>query len=103
MNFFMVEVEVLDLRTLLPFDLPAILEAVRRINRVMIVQEDRLTGGIAGEISARIAEEAFDWLDAPLARVASRDAPMPYHPAMEAYVLPNADKVVARAREVLAY
>lgn len=98
-----VEVEVLDLRTLLPFDLPAILEAVRRINRVMIVQEDRLTGGIAGEIAARIAEDAFDWLDAPIARVASKDAPMPYHPAMEAYVLPNAEKVVARAREVLAY
>ncbi len=98
-----VEVEVLDLRTLLPFDLPAILEAVRRINRVMIVQEDRLTGGIAGEIAARIAEDAFDWLDAPIARVASKDAPMPYHPSMEAFVLPNAEKVVARAREILAY
>jgi len=98
-----VEVEVIDLRTLLPFDLPAILEAVRRINRVMIVQEDRLTGGIASEISARIAEQAFDWLDAPIARVASKDAFMPYHPAMESYVLPNADKIVARARETLAY
>ncbi len=98
-----VEVEVLDLRTLLPFDLPAILDAVRRINRVMIVQEDRLTGGIAAEIAARIAEEAFDFLDAPVARVASKDAPMPYHPAMESYVLPNADKIVARAREILAY
>ncbi|MBI5548393.1 MAG: alpha-ketoacid dehydrogenase subunit beta [Deltaproteobacteria bacterium] len=98
-----VQVEVIDLRTLLPFDLEAILEAVRRINRVVLIQEDRLTGGIASEISARIAEEAFDWLDAPIARVASLDAPMPYHPAMEAYVLPNADKVVARAREILAY
>jgi 2-oxoisovalerate dehydrogenase E1 component beta subunit len=98
-----VEVEVLDLRSLLPFDLEAILEATRRINRVMIVQEDRLTGGIAAEISARLAEQAFDYLDAPIARVASRDAPMPYHQAMEAYVLPNAQKVVARAREILAY
>ena len=98
-----VEVEVLDLRSLLPFDMEAILEATRRINRVMIVQEDRLTGGIASEISARLAEDAFGWLDAPIARVASKDSQMPYNPAMESYVLPNAAKVVARAREVLAY
>lgn len=98
-----VEVEVLDLRTLLPFDLPAVLDAVRRLNRVMLVQEDRLTGGVMAEVAARIAEHAFDWLDAPVARVGSQDAPMPYHPAMESYVLPSADKIVTRAREILAY
>lgn len=98
-----VEVEVLDLRSLLPFDMEAILEATRRINRVMLVQEDRLTGGIMAEISARLAEHAFGWLDAPIARIGSKDAHMPYHAAMEGYVLPNAGKIVARAREVLAY
>ena len=98
-----VEVEVLDLRSLLPFDMEAILEATRRINRVMLVSEDRLTGGIISEISARLAEQAFDWLDAPIARVASKDVQVPYSEAMEAFVLPNAQKVVARAREVLAY
>jgi pyruvate/2-oxoglutarate/acetoin dehydrogenase E1 component len=98
-----VEAEVIDLRSLLPFDMEAILEATRRINRVMLVSEDRLTGGITGEIAARIAEHAFDWLDAPIARIGSRDVQMPYAETMEAFVLPNAQKVVARARQVLAY
>jgi pyruvate/2-oxoglutarate/acetoin dehydrogenase E1 component len=95
--------EVIDLRTVLPFDLETVLEAVKRINLVLIVQEDRLTGGLASEIAARLVEQAFDWLDAPVARVAAADAHTPFHPALEDYVLPNTSKVVARAREVLAY
>lgn len=98
-----VSAEVIDLRSLRPFDMEAVLEAVRRISRVMIVQEDRLTGGLASEIAARLAEEAFDWLDAPIARVGAAEAHTPFHPALEDYVLPNAAKVLARAREVLAY
>jgi pyruvate/2-oxoglutarate/acetoin dehydrogenase E1 component len=98
-----VEVEVLDLRSLLPFDMEAILEGVRRINRVLLVHEDRLTGGIAAEISARLAEEAFDELDAPIGRVAALDAHTPFHPALEAFVLPNAQKVATKARALLAY
>ncbi len=97
------QVEVLDLRSLLPFDMEAILEGVRRINRVLLVHEDRLTGGIAAEISARLAEEAFDELDAPIGRVAALDAHTPFHPALEAHVLPNAQKVVAKARTLLQY
>ncbi len=97
------EAEVLDLRSLLPFDLEAILAAVRRINRVLLVHEDRLTGGIAAEISARLAEEAFDELDAPIGRVAALDVPTPFHPALESFVLPSAAKVVQKARALLAY
>jgi 2-oxoisovalerate dehydrogenase E1 component beta subunit len=97
------QVEVIDMRSLLPFDLPTVLEAVRRINRVMIVHEDRLTGGVGAELSARIAEEAFSDLDAPIARVAALDAHTPFHPALEGYVLPNAQKVVSRARDLLAF
>jgi 2-oxoisovalerate dehydrogenase E1 component beta subunit len=97
------QVEVMDLRSLLPFDMEAILEGVRRINRVLLVHEDRLTGGIAAEISARLAEEAFDELDAPIGRVAALDAHTPFHPALEAHVLPNAQKVVAKARALLRY
>ncbi len=98
-----VEAEVLDLRSLLPFDLEAVLEAVSRINRVLLVQEDRLTGGVMAEIAARIAEDAFDQLDAPIARVAAADTPTPFHPALEQFVLPSAEKIAARAQQLLAW
>lgn len=97
------QAEVLDLRSLLPFDMEAILSAVHRINRVLLVHEDRLTGGIAAEISARLAEEAFDALDAPIGRLAALDAHTPFHPALEAHVLPSAAKVAQKARALLAY
>ena len=98
-----VSVEILDLRSILPFDEEAILESVARTNRVVILHEAPLTGGAGAEFAARIAEKAFDYLDAPIKRVASLDVPMPYSPPLEAYVLPNRDKVIAAARELLAY
>jgi 2-oxoisovalerate dehydrogenase E1 component beta subunit len=95
--------EVLDLRTLLPMDDAAIAATVRKTNRVLIVHEDTRTGGIAGEIAARINEQAFEWLDAPIRRVTAHDTPLPYAPTLEDYVLPQTDDVVRAARWLLAY
>ena len=74
-------VEVLDLRSLLPMDDEAIAATVKKTNRVLIVHEDTVTGGVAGEIAARINDLAFEWLDAPIKRVAAHDVPLPYAPA----------------------
>ena len=96
-------VEVLDLRTLLPMDDAAIFAAVRKTNRVMIVHEDTRTGGVAGEIAARINESAFEWLDAPVLRVTAADTPIPYAPTLEDYVLPQVADIVAVARKLASY
>jgi len=98
-----VSVEVIDLRSILPFDEEAILTSVAKTNRVIILHEAPLTGGAGAEFAARIAEKAFDYLDAPVKRVASLDVPTPYSPPLEAFYLPNAEKVIAAARELLAY
>ncbi len=98
-----IEAEVLDLRSILPFDLEAVLAGVRKTSRVLLVQEDRLTYGIMAELAARIAEEAFDWLDAPVARIGALDTHTPFHPALERHVLPDTAKVLTRARELLSY
>jgi len=97
------DVEVLDLRTLLPMDDDAILATVRKTNRVMIVHEDTRTGGVAGEIAARINESAFEWLGAPVLRVTAADTPLPYAPTLEDYVLPQVADIVAVARKLAAY
>src|SRR5687767_11048732 len=96
-------VEVIDLRTLLPMDDEAIVATVRKTNRVLILHEDTETGGIAGEITARINDLAFEWLDAPVKRVAAHDVPLPYAPALEDFVLPQTSDVVRAARWVAAY
>ena len=98
-----VSVEVLDLRTLLPMDDEAILRTVKKTNKVMIVHEDTRTGGIAGEIAARINEHAFEWLDGPVLRVTAADVPLPYAPTLEDYVLPQTDDIVNVARKLAAY
>ena len=96
-------VEVLDLRTLLPMDDAAIVATVRKTNRVLIVHEDTRTGGMAGEITARINDLAFEWLDAPVRRVCAHDVPLPYAPTLEDFVLPQTDDVVAAARWIARY
>jgi len=96
-------VEVIDLRTLAPLDKAAILATVKKTSRVMVLHEASLTGGIGGEISAIIAEEAFEWLDAPVIRVASIDAPVPFAPQMEDYFLPQISEIVDAARKLAAY
>lgn len=98
-----VSVEVIDLRSILPFDEEAILESVAKTNRVMILHEAPLTGGAGAEFAARIAEKAFDYLDAPIKRVAALDVPTPYSPPLEAATLPDKTRVLAAARELLAY
>ena len=96
-------VEVLDLRTLAPLDDEAIDATVRKTNRVLIVHEDTRTGGLAGEITARINERCFEWLDAPVLRVTAHDVPLPYAPSLEDYVLPQTGDIVHAARHLAAY
>ena len=95
--------EVIDLRTLLPLDRETILASLRKTNKMLIVHEHTRTGGIAGEIAAVVMEEAFDELDAPLARVTSLDTPVPYSPPLEEFFLPNTEKIADAARKLAAY
>ncbi|MGH7906103.1 MAG: alpha-ketoacid dehydrogenase subunit beta [Candidatus Binataceae bacterium] len=96
-------VEVLDLRTLLPLDREAILTSARRTGKVLVVHEDRLTGGIGGEIAALIGEHAFEYLDAPVRRLAALDAHTAFSPPLEEYILPNTNKIVNAIRNLAAY
>lgn len=96
-------VEVVDIRTLVPFDEETVLASVRKTNRALIAHEASLTGGFGGEIAARIAEKTFDSLDAPILRVAAYDSPTPFAPTLEKAVLPNAGKVAAALRKLLEY
>jgi 2-oxoisovalerate dehydrogenase E1 component beta subunit len=98
-----IEIEVLDLRTVSPLDREAIAETVRRTNKVLILHEHARTGGIAGEISAIINEDAFDSLDGPIVRLTSLDSPVPFSPPQEEYFLPQLSDVVREARKLLAY
>jgi len=97
------DVEVIDLRTLAPLDKEAILASVRKTSRVLILHEASRTGGIGGEIAAIISEEAFEWLDAPIVRLASIDTPVPYSPPLEDYYLPQVKDVLDAARKLAAY
>jgi len=98
-----VEVEVLDLRSLAPLDRDAILESVARTSRVLLLYEATLTGGIGGELAAIISEHAFEYLDAPVMRIASADAPVPYAPPLETVFLPSVTKVVEASRRLVGY
>ncbi len=97
------EIEVLDLRSIAPLDHEAILESVKRTNKVLIVHEDTLTGGIGAELAAILAQDLFEYLDGPITRVAAPDAPFPYAPPLEAAYLPDAQKIITAARELAAY
>ncbi|MDH3217654.1 MAG: alpha-ketoacid dehydrogenase subunit beta [Candidatus Krumholzibacteria bacterium] len=98
-----VETEVLDVRSLQPLDENAILETAMKTNKVIVLHEACLTGGAGGELAARIAEKAFDFLDGPIIRVAAKDTPVPFSPPLEEYFLPQVDDVVDAARKLLAY
>lgn len=98
-----IEAEVVDLRSLVPLDRQAILESVKHTNKVLIVHEDTLTGGIGAELSAILAEDLFEYLDGPITRVAAPDAPFPYAPPLEEAFIPNTEKVLAAARKLAAY
>src|SRR6476469_9679898 len=96
-------VEVLDLRSLQPMDDDAIVATVKHTNRALIVHEDTVTGGVAGESAARINDLAFEWLDAPVKRVAAHDVPLPYAPPLKDFVLPQTSDIVRAARWLAAY
>ena len=98
-----ISLEVVDLRTLLPYDEDAVLASARKCNKVILLHEDTRTGGMAGELAALIAEKAFDDLDGPIVRVTSPDTPVPFSPPLEEYFLPNAQKLAESARRLAAY
>jgi len=98
-----VSVEVLDLRTLVPWDRHGVLESVRRTSKVLVLHEDTHTGGFGAEIAATIAEEAFEALDAPVRRLTAPDAPVPFAPVLEKAFIPQVDDVAAALRELAAY
>ncbi|MEY3082582.1 MAG: hypothetical protein RJA94_2567 [Pseudomonadota bacterium] len=96
-----IEAEVIDLRTIRPMDLETILQSVRKTNRCVCVEEGFPQFSVTSEIAAQVMTHAFDYLDAPVARVAGKDVPMPYAANLEKLALPNADEVVAAAKAVL--
>jgi 2-oxoisovalerate dehydrogenase E1 component beta subunit len=96
-------VRVIDLRTIVPLDREIIAAAAQETGRVVVVHEHPTTGGIAGEICATINERAFDWLDAPILRVAPPDTPVPYAPTLEDAYLPQVSDIVAALHRVLSY
>jgi len=98
-----VDAEVLDLRSLAPLDKDAVLTTVARTSRALLLYEATLTGGIGGELAAIIAEDAFEYLDAPIVRIASADTPVPYSPPLEAAFLPSVEKVVTGAKRLVQY
>ena len=96
-------VEILDLRTIIPWDREAVLDSVRRCSKVLVLHEDTRTGGFGGEIAATIAEEAFEHLDGPVRRMAAPDSPVPFAPNLEKAFIPQVDDVVRALRELAAY
>ena len=96
-------VEIVDLRTLRPLDRDTILRSIERTSKALIVHEDTRTLGVGAEVAAILAEEAFDLLDGPIMRVTAPDTPVPFSPPLEEAFLPNADKIVAAARQLAAY
>jgi len=93
-----ISLEIVDLRTLLPLDEETILASVRKTSKALIAHEACMTGGVGGEIAARITEKVFEYLDGPVVRVTAPDCPVPYSPPLEEAFLPNAAKIVEKAR-----
>jgi 2-oxoisovalerate dehydrogenase E1 component beta subunit len=98
-----ISVEVVDLRTLMPLDRDTVCESVRKTSKVLLLHEDTRTGGMAGELAATITENVFEYLDGPIVRVTAPDTPVPYSPPLEEAFLPNADKVIEKARWLYRY
>jgi 2-oxoisovalerate dehydrogenase E1 component beta subunit len=99
-----VDVEVVDLRTLVPLDTATILDSVKKTNKVLIVHEDTRTGGFGGELAAVIAEEAFEYLDGPIRRLTGPDVPaMPFNTKLEEAFLPSPERIARAMRDLAAY
>jgi 2-oxoisovalerate dehydrogenase E1 component len=97
------EVEVLDLRTIIPWDRAAVLASVKKTGKCLVVHEDTFTAGFAGEIIATIAREAFEYLDAPPERLTSLDCPIPYNAGLTRQVIPGVDLIAERLASLLAF
>src|SRR5215471_18227706 len=98
-----VSVEIVDLRTVLPWDREAVLASVRKTSKVLVLHEDTRTGGFGAEIAATIAEEAFEDLDAPVKRITAPDSPVPFSPSLEAAFIPQVDDVTRALQELADY
>ena len=98
-----IDVDILDLRSLLPLDTEAIKDSVARTSKLLILHEDNKTGGIGAEVAALVAEQCFEYLDGPIVRLAAADTHIPYAPALEEAILPNAADVVEAARRLAEY
>ena len=98
-----IDMEVVDLRTLMPLDREAVIATAKKTSKVILLHEDTLTGGLGGELAAIIGEPAFDYLDGPLTRIAPPDTPVPFSPSLEKAFLPNAETVAEKARELYRY
>jgi 2-oxoisovalerate dehydrogenase E1 component beta subunit len=98
-----IDVEVLDLRSILPLDEEAILATAKKTSKVIVLHEATLTGGPGGEVVARIAEKAFEYLDGPIVRIAPPDTPVPYSPPLEEAFLPQTKDIVEKAKKLAAY
>ncbi|MGB9911990.1 MAG: transketolase C-terminal domain-containing protein, partial [Candidatus Kapaibacteriota bacterium] len=98
-----ISVEVIDLRSLIPWDEELVYESIRKTNRVVIAHEDKVTGGFGGEIAAKISENAFNYLDAPIVRVGSKDVPVGFAKNYENAILPNTNDVIAAIKKVLNF
>jgi 2-oxoisovalerate dehydrogenase E1 component beta subunit len=96
-------VEIIDLRTVMPWDKAAVLDSVRKTSKVLVLHEDTRTGGFGAEIAATIAEDAFEDLDAPVKRIAAPDSPVPFSPALEKAFIPQVEDVLAGLRELAEY
>ena len=98
-----IDVAVVDLRTLLPLDVHAILQTAAETGKVIVLHEATRTGGVGAEVAALLAERAFEYLDAPVVRVAAPDTPVPYSPPLEAAFLPDAARVGQAIRALYDY
>ena len=98
-----IEAEVLDLRSIVPLDMDAIAATVKKTGKVLIVHEDKVTGGAGGEVAARIATHYFEYLDAPILRVGTPDTPVPFSRILERAILPQVEDVFAKALELAKY
>jgi len=98
-----IEIEVLDLRTLAPLDRDAVCETARKTSKVLLLHEDTQTGGLAGELAATLTERVWDYLDGPIVRVTAPDTPVPFSAPLEEAFLPNAQKVIEKARWLHQY
>lgn len=96
-----IEVEIVDLRSLRPLDMEPVLESFKKTNRAVIVEEGWKSYGVGAEVSSRIYEQAFDYVDAPIQRVAQKEVPLPYNRTLEQMAIPNVDDVIAAVKEVL--